>query len=167
MRSYVLENFRSILGESKQDKNHFNMEKGLFNWAIRETKLKDEIPSWQNKLFKHRYKTKFLNIKFNLEKSETFKNKLLKGEIDAIKVATMNSTAMWQDGPHAAAIIKRKEDERKLYLSAKKENLPDGFFTCGKCKSKKTTYYQMQTRSADEPLTTFVSCLNCERNWKF
>ena len=36
-----------------------------------------------------------------------------------------------------------------------------------KCKTMKTTYYEMQTRSADEPMTTFVSCLNCENRWKF
>lgn len=40
-------------------------------------------------------------------------------------------------------------------------------FTCGKCKHKKVSYYQMQTRSADEPLTTFCTCENCGNRWKF
>ena len=39
-------------------------------------------------------------------------------------------------------------------------------FTCGKCKSKKCTYYTMQTRSADEPETIFITCLDCGKNWK-
>ena len=39
-------------------------------------------------------------------------------------------------------------------------------FTCNKCKKNKCTYYQMQTRSADEPMTTFVTCLNCGTRWK-
>jgi transcription elongation factor S-II len=39
-------------------------------------------------------------------------------------------------------------------------------FTCNKCKSKKCTYYQLQTRSADEPMTTFVTCLECGKRWK-
>ena len=39
-------------------------------------------------------------------------------------------------------------------------------FTCRKCKSNKCTYYQMQTRSADEPMTTFVSCIECGNRWK-
>ena len=39
-------------------------------------------------------------------------------------------------------------------------------FTCHKCKSKKCSYYQLQTRSADEPMTTFVTCLNCNARWK-
>lgn len=40
-------------------------------------------------------------------------------------------------------------------------------FKCGKCKKRRTTYYQMQTRSADEPMTTFVRCLECSHRWKF
>lgn len=39
---------------------------------------------------------------------------------------------------------------------------------CGGCKRKtKCDYYQLQTRSADEPMTTFVTCLECDKRWKF
>eukprot|EP00831_Metopus_contortus_P030132 TRINITY_DN24760_c0_g1_i1.p1 TRINITY_DN24760_c0_g1~~TRINITY_DN24760_c0_g1_i1.p1 ORF type:complete len:106 (+),score=21.39 TRINITY_DN24760_c0_g1_i1:212-529(+) len=38
---------------------------------------------------------------------------------------------------------------------------------CFKCKQYKTTYYQLQTRGADEPMTTFVSCTECGNSWKF
>jgi len=34
-------------------------------------------------------------------------------------------------------------------------------FKCRKCKSEKTSVSQAQTRSADEPMTTFVTCLEC------
>lgn len=39
-------------------------------------------------------------------------------------------------------------------------------FICGKCKKRKCTYFQMQTRSADEPMTTFVTCISCNNRWK-
>ena len=39
-------------------------------------------------------------------------------------------------------------------------------FKCRKCQSNKCTYYQMQTRSADEPMTTFVTCIDCGNRWK-
>jgi DNA-directed RNA polymerase subunit M/transcription elongation factor TFIIS len=39
-------------------------------------------------------------------------------------------------------------------------------FTCKKCKSKKCTYYELQTRSADEPTTVFITCLDCGKHWK-
>lgn len=40
-------------------------------------------------------------------------------------------------------------------------------FQCGKCKKKNCTYNQVQTRSADEPMTTFVLCNECGNRWKF
>ena len=39
-------------------------------------------------------------------------------------------------------------------------------FKCRKCHSNKCTYYQAQTKSADEPMTTFVSCIDCGNRWK-
>ena len=52
------------------------------------------------------------------------------------------------------------------YVGKVEDQEHDGFFKCGKCKTYKTTYTQAQTRSADEPMTTFVLCLNCNNRWK-
>ena len=41
-----------------------------------------------------------------------------------------------------------------------------GIYRCGKCKCNKTTYYQAQIRRADEPMTTFITCLECNHQWK-
>jgi transcription elongation factor S-II len=60
------------------------------------------------------------------------------------------------------AKIKRDKNKFETNVEAATDT-----FTCRKCKSNKCTYYQMQTRSADEPMTTFVTCLECDREWKF
>ena len=39
-------------------------------------------------------------------------------------------------------------------------------FRCGKCGGNKTTYYTMQTRSADEGETIFITCLTCGKRWR-
>lgn len=39
-------------------------------------------------------------------------------------------------------------------------------YTCGHCKNTQCAYYQLQTRSADEPMTTFIRCLKCGKRWK-
>jgi len=56
----------------------------------------------------------------------------------------------------------KKEIERTVQNVATTD-----MFRCGKCGQRKCTYYQMQTRSADEPMTTFVRCTVCPNRWKF
>jgi DNA-directed RNA polymerase subunit M/transcription elongation factor TFIIS len=41
-----------------------------------------------------------------------------------------------------------------------------GMFKCGRCKSDRTSYTEVQTRSADEGMTAFVLCDNCGNKWK-
>ena len=38
--------------------------------------------------------------------------------------------------------------------------------TCGRCKKSDVLYNQLQTRSADEPMTTFCVCEHCGHRWK-
>ena len=38
--------------------------------------------------------------------------------------------------------------------------------TCMRCKSKKVSYYELQTRSGDEASTLFMECLICGKKWK-
>jgi transcription elongation factor S-II len=52
-------------------------------------------------------------------------------------------------------------------VSAQQLHAETDMFKCGKCQKRRTTYFQMQTRSADEPMTTFVTCINCDNRWKF
>lgn len=39
-------------------------------------------------------------------------------------------------------------------------------FQCEHCGQRTTTYYQLQQRGADEPMTTFVECTTCQNRWK-
>jgi transcription elongation factor S-II len=60
-------------------------------------------------------------------------------------------------------IVKRLE-----YIEFKKNNMATtDIYQCRKCKENKCYIYQAQTRSADEPMTTFVTCKNCGNHWKF
>lgn len=37
---------------------------------------------------------------------------------------------------------------------------------CPKCKHKEAAYWQVQTRSADEGMTTFYRCIKCKHTWR-
>ncbi|CZT03103.1 probable transcription elongation factor S-II [Rhynchosporium agropyri] len=68
----------------------------------------------------------------------------------------------------------RKEEDKKLQAdNMKKAQVPmaeksiSDALKCGKCGEKKVSYSQAQTRSADEPMTTFCECTVCGNRWKF
>ena len=55
---------------------------------------------------------------------------------------------------------------RPVRLGGHSEGTPLGdMFKCGRCRKNQCTYFQMQTRSADEPMTTFVTCVNCNNRY--
>jgi len=66
-----------------------------------------------------------------------------------------------------AADAKIEEDNLFLSLGAGEQQAETDAFQCGRCKQRKCRYRQAQTRSADEPMTTFVTCTNCNHRWKF
>ena len=53
----------------------------------------------------------------------------------------------------------------KRQLEGNKSMATDQFL-CTRCFKRECTYYEMQTRSADEPMTIFINCLNCGQNWR-
>jgi hypothetical protein len=61
----------------------------------------------------------------------------------------------------------RKLAEEALFKArgAESAQAETDMYKCGKCRGRKCTYFQMQT-SADEPMTTFVTCVNCGNHWK-
>jgi transcription elongation factor S-II len=164
LRKFVVERFSTLLELPASDPICVNLEKNILNYAI-DTNMCG-LPSWDNADFVKMYKTKFLSIQYNLSKCPELKTNIHKKKVKTIDVVNMRPEKLWPDGPCAKAVDEKIHKEmRKEFLTKEFKN-QDGFFTCNKCKSKKTTYYQLQTRSADEPMTTFVSCLNCGKNWK-
>ena len=101
-------------------------------------------------------------ILLNLKNKEIVA-KLLSKAFKAHELAFMNHQEVRPDLWEQLIEEKRIKDENKF--TPKIEASTDDF-VCGKCKSKKCTYYQLQTRSADEPMTTFVTCLDCGNRFK-
>ena len=146
----------------KNDKISNNLEKGIYNYAIKTAEEKKILKKWENEHFVNLYLQKLKTIIFNLKNEEVY-NKLTKKEIKAHELAFMSHQDMRPDIWNELIELKKIKDENKF--SPKIEASTDDF-TCSKCKSKKCTFYQLQTRSADEPMTTFVTCLNCGKRWK-
>jgi len=140
-----------------------NLEKGVFNFAIKEAGAKQIIKKWQNPLFCEIYSARMKSVLINLKKNPILLASIRSGEVGPETFAFMTHLEMnpeqWKDR------IEKKIKRDRLKFTNNVEASTD-MFSCSRCKSKKCTYYEMQTRSADEPTTVFVTCLNCGKNWK-
>ena len=138
------------------------MEQGVDEFAEKEANTLKLVIKWDNPHFTQLYMDRLRSIYINL-KNEELLNHLKSGEITGQTLANMTHQEM--NPQHWKELIdkKRKRDENKYTNNAQAST---DMFTCRKCKSKRCTYYELQTRSADEPATIFITCLECGKNWK-
>ena len=66
---------------------------------------------------------------------------------------------------HWKRLLDEKFKRETAIYEEKTEAMTD-MFKCGRCKLRKCTYYELQTRSADEGMTIFITCVNCGNRWK-
>lgn len=134
-----------------------NLEKGIYNFAIKEANNRKIIKKWENPHFSQLYLDRLRSIYINL-KNEALLDHLKNGEISPQSLAFMTHQEMNPDRWRILIDQKMKRDANKFTDNIRAST---DMFTCKKCKSKRTTYYELQTRSADEPATIFVTCLDC------
>ena len=158
-RKNVSEKLNVIL---KHTKVSVNMEKGIYNYAVKEASTKKVVKKWDNPHFVQIYVDRVRSIYFNLN-NESLLQQLADGTIKPHVVAFMTHQELrpekWEK------LIQEKIQRDKYKYETNIEAATDTF-KCRKCQSNKCTYYQMQTRSADEPMTTFVTCIDCGNRWK-
>jgi transcription elongation factor S-II len=114
-------------------------------------------------MYKRRIQTLFLNLKNKA--NPNLRARVISGDISTARLATMDTKEM-------ASEEMKKENERlqqenlRESMVAKAEKSISDQLQCGKCGKKRVSYTQAQTRSADEPMTTFCTCENCGHMWK-
>lgn len=114
----------------------------------------------------YRQKIRSLYLNLKAQNNPGLREGVVSGEISIEKLYTMGPAELASEEQQAA---NRKIAEENIFKArgAAPQQAETDAFQCGKCKQRRTMYYQMQTRSADEPMTTFVTCLNCNNRWKF
>ena len=158
-RSNISEQLGKILTNENMG---INLEKGIYNSCLKTADEKDIIKKWENINFTNLYFEKLKTIFINLKNTQIL-NDVLEKKFKVHELAFMTHHEMLPNKWEELINLKKIRDENKY--TPKIEASTDNF-TCYKCKSKKCSYYQLQTRSADEPMTTFVTCLDCGCRWK-
>jgi DNA-directed RNA polymerase subunit M/transcription elongation factor TFIIS len=164
-----------------------NAEKSIYNWSVQQTRGQGDVASWENRSFKWRYKHKVIHLLSELGRAPVVEaglevvddrvnlqlklvpqlvHRVQRKELDVKGLARYPPDLLWPDGPYARGMLKLREKDMMMEAAKAKEENYSGLFKCGKCKGVKTTYYQMQTRSADEPMTSFITCTTCGNRWK-
>jgi len=143
------------------------IEKSIYNTTIRQAKQRLIDRSWDSFDFKKLYRYNYYRIVANLDynKNAPFVlNKLRYGLWNPEDIISMKPELLY---PELWEELLLKNSKKLAALGKEKNQQGTSMFKCGKCKLNNCVYFQMQTRSADEPMTTFVTCLNCNNRWKF
>jgi len=114
--------------------------------------------------YKNRIRSRVSNLKDT--KNPGLRMNFISGVIAATRLAKMTPEEMASDEMKKLREKFVKESINDAQLATVQGTKTD-LLKCGKCKKKNCTYNQLQTRSADEPMTTFVMCNNCGNRWKF
>lgn len=144
------------------DNVSLNIEKGIYNRAIEISSELNVVKKWNNEFFVRIYIDKYKSVYFNLNNDDVIQY-IRDNPLNVHHIAFMSHQELKPEHWHNL-IEKKKLKEKDLYEPTILASTDD--FTCRKCKSKECTYYQLQTRSADEPMTTYVTCISCGKRWK-
>jgi len=163
-RNTFIEKAAQYLSLDVSDIIVLNIEKGIFNNTVEFCKQNGYKLKWSDKEFVRNYSYNARRILANINytpNASSFKKSILENKIDPYSVVMYTKEQMY---PEMWAELKL--NNLKKHMFKQEEESSDGMFKCNNCKSMKTVYYQMQTRSADEPMTTYVTCTNCDKRWK-
>lgn len=139
-------------------KNRFeseDIEQAILERCVREATQWFVDIGWDNSVFVRHYQSRAIALFKYRDRAKTMPPKEF-AELSTIELAPER----WGD-------LVQKAIEREIAKHSKTTAASITMY-CSGCKRKsRCDYYQLQTRSADEPMTTFVTCLDCHKRWKF
>jgi DNA-directed RNA polymerase subunit M/transcription elongation factor TFIIS len=160
----ITESMSSILSEEEIK----SLEVAIFHATLHAAEKRHISKVWTYPLFTQLYSSVARTIVGNLNPNTYIQNKNLfkrfeDGELSLEEIAGFSHTDLypeiWKD-----SLIRQFEREKRQ-LEGNRAMATDQFL-CKGCKKRECTYYELQTRSADEPMTIFIQCLNCGKRWR-
>jgi DNA-directed RNA polymerase subunit M/transcription elongation factor TFIIS len=143
------------------------IEAAIFKKAMDTATFEEIRKTWNSQAFRDVYLAVSRRIVGNLSPASYIKNKNLwirfsTGELTIDDIVRQNYYELcpenWQQ------MVDRQAKREQIQLEGDFSRATDKWM-CHGCKQRKCTYYELQTRSADEPMTIFIHCLNCNKRW--
>jgi transcription elongation factor S-II len=141
---------------------------GIYNATLEDAKHRLVPLTWEHETFRWIYNMIAKRTISNFQPDSYVKNESLiqrwkEGEftLDALGKWTPYELkpTHWKD-------LKDQQFRREQRILEGNLSMATDRFRCSQCKKKMCSYYELQTRSADEPMTIFIRCLNCGKQWK-
>jgi transcription elongation factor S-II len=125
---------------------------------------KDLVPRfWTHPVFRTRYTSRALSLAFNIRRVPGMRERLLSGELHPKAFVEMTCYEMY---PELWTPVFERIATKQLRRMAPVPTSHETPYACGKCRGKRIAMTQLQTRSADEPMTCFFFCQDCGKSWK-
>jgi transcription elongation factor S-II len=168
VRTHIQSIIATRLGSYISADQQKDLEKGIYNAAIQDANAKGVRKHWENPEFTDLYKVVARRVVANLDPDAYIGNqrliqRLQENEFPAHRVPCMTAKELYPE--HWQQMADEQMKRENTMLEGDKEGGSD-MFKCKRCGKSKTKYWEMQTRSADEPMTIFIRCLNCGKEWR-
>ena len=160
----IIESKLSVLPTSDQ----LELELGIFNATIEIARLHQCWRRWENPEFKAHYEVIARRTITNLDAHSYVKNtELLKSVMNKTtlprEIPFLPFTELFPEKWKKMLDHQSKQEERALEGD---KDMASNMFKCRACGKRQCTYYELQTRSADEPMTIFIRCIPCGKQWR-
>jgi DNA-directed RNA polymerase subunit M/transcription elongation factor TFIIS len=144
-----------------------DLERGIYNATLQDAKIRHIHRVWENPDFITLYQITAKRVISNLDSASYIQNirlfaRLRDGEFAPHDVAFMTYSDLFPESWAALQELALKREAKMLEVD---KSAATDMFRCSRCKKRECTYYELQTRSADEPMTQFIRCLNCGKQW--
>lgn len=167
LRMLCLNNLKFL--EDKFSKDDIRLlEKGIFETAYTRAVKMYIARSWKAPAFIEMYRQIVRAVFSNIHPQSPVNNprlltRVLDGEFKLSEIPSMSAFEMF---PEKWFELKDKLLQREQKILEGNKSRATDQFKCRRCGKRECTYYELQTRSADEPMTCFISCLNCGKEWR-
>jgi transcription elongation factor S-II len=144
------------------------LEKNIFEASYHFAQKQYIARTWKSPQFIEIYRQILRSTLFNLHPESPVKNqRLLKRVIDGeFSLESIPHMTSYELFPENWFELKDKLLQREQKILEGNKSRATDQFKCRRCHKSECTYYELQTRSADEPMTIFITCLNCGKEWR-
>jgi transcription elongation factor S-II len=168
VREHVIETIKKLIPSINTKKDQEKLELSILTSAMNDATYKSVLKNFDNELFMVCYNSAFRRFMSNLSKDSYVKNSQLLTKIENKDLTIENLADMTiQDfAPMIYVDLRERQLLREQQQLEGNKAMATDMFKCGRCHKRETTFYELQTRSADEPMTKFITCLNCGNHWR-